>query len=74
MVYSKKSKRRTIISTILFLLVCIGLVVGSTILFSNLKADNETKYDGRVIATGAAAENGEVEWDIGENMEEDTAK
>ena len=72
MVYSKKSKRRTIISTILFLLVFIGLVVGSTLLFSNLKADNETKYDGRVIATGAAAENGEVEWDIGENLEENS--
>ena len=65
MVYSKKSKRKTLISTILFLLVFIGIVVGFTILFSNLKADNETEYDGRVIATGAAAESGEVEWSIG---------
>ena len=70
MVYSKRSKRKTIISTVLFLLVFIGLVVGSTILFSRLKAENENRYDGRVVATGSAAEGGEVEWSIGEDMNE----
>ena len=70
MVYNKKSKRKTIISTILFLLVFIALVVGSTILFSRLKAENENQYDGRIVATGSAAESGEVEWSIGKNMDE----
>ena len=67
MVYSKKSKAKTIISTILFILFFAGLVVGSTILFSTLKADNDEKYDQRVIATGSAVDGEEVEWNIVHN-------
>ena len=64
MVYSKKSKTKTIISTVLFLLLFIGMVVGATILFSTLKADNDGKFDQRVIATGSAVDGEEVEWNI----------
>ncbi|MBR6228760.1 MAG: hypothetical protein IKQ97_03405 [Eubacterium sp.] len=64
MVYSKKSKVKTIISTILFILFFAGLVAGATILFSTLKADNDEKYDQKVIATGSAADGEEVEWNI----------
>ena len=54
MVTSKKSKVRLVLSTVLFMLVLIGVIAGFCILFSILKASNESTYDENVIATGTA--------------------
>ena len=57
MVTSKKSKVRLVLSTILFMVVLIGVIGGFAIVFSILKASNESKYDGHVVATGTAVDS-----------------
>ena len=54
MVSSKKSKARLILSTVLFMLTLIAVIVGFCVLFSILKASNESRYDNNAIATGTA--------------------
>ncbi|MBO6108133.1 MAG: hypothetical protein J6P16_01875 [Eubacterium sp.] len=61
MVTSKKTKIRLVVSTIVFMLVFIGIVAGFLIAFSSLKASNEEQYNGRVVATGTADELEETE-------------
>ncbi|MBO4395928.1 MAG: hypothetical protein J5819_06245 [Eubacterium sp.] len=64
MVTSKKSKVRLVVSTVLFMVVLIGVVAGFCIVFSILKATNESKFDGNVIATGSAVEGSDELTDI----------
>ncbi len=71
MVTSKKSKVRLVVSTAVFMLVLIGVVAGFCIIFSVLKASNESKYDGNVIATGSAVEGSDELTDITFNNEND---
>ena len=70
MVTSKKSKVRLVVSTVLFMVVLVAVVAGFCIVFSILKASNESKYDGNVIATGSAAEGSGELTDITFNNDE----
>ena len=70
MVTSKKSKARLVFSTVLFMVVLVAVVAGFCIMFSVLKASNESKYNGSVIATGSAAEGSDELQDITFNEEE----
>ena len=67
MVTSKKSKIRLVLSTVLFMVVLVGVIVGFAVVFSILKATNETVYDGRAIASGSAVSGSDELKDISFN-------
>ncbi|HAK58367.1 MAG TPA: hypothetical protein DCP06_05250 [Lachnospiraceae bacterium] len=54
MVTSKKTKVRLVLSTIIFMLVFVGVVFGFALVFGILKTQNEQKFDQSVVATGQA--------------------